>query len=118
MYDFAAPWVRQEECFLCLCWGKRQAMKIVKQTLFKSPAISPTAFAPNSSHCSTGSIGSTVNRRVHLEHRESRAKSPFDPAMVCGDCARLAAGTALFTKLWRRLRLGRKNSMGAATAMI
>ena len=33
--------------------------------------------------------------------------------MVCGDCARLAAGTALFTKLWRRLRLGRKNSMGA-----
>ena len=36
--------------------------------------------------------------------------------MVCGDCARLAAGTALFTKLWRRMRLGRKNSMGPLAA--
>ena len=40
-----------------------------------------------------------------------------DPAMVCGDCAHLAAGTALFTKLGRRMNVGQKRLMGVLTTL-
>eukprot|EP00438_Fugacium_kawagutii_P015319 Skav224917 [mRNA] locus=scaffold1966:27637:46248:+ [translate_table: standard] len=52
---------------------------------------------------------------IGVFHRAPRVRRY--PAMVSGDCAHLAAGTALVTKLWRRLRLGRKNSMGLLTTL-